>query len=256
VRKVIVAASMSSYGEGNYTCSEHGTVRPGLRPDAQLEVCDWELYCPICKSLLTPIPTDEKAERQSNSVYAISKSTQEDLVLNIGKTYGIPSVALRYFNVYGPRQSLSNPYTGVAAICMSRIKAGNPPIIYEDGNQSRDFISVYDIVRANLLALQGSDADYLGINLGTGSPVSIAGVAKTIANLYGSDVGIEVRNRFRKGDVRHCYADNRLAKRVLHWQAEVGFEEGMRELIEASREVESIDRYAEAEKELRDRGIV
>lgn len=258
IRKIIVAASMSSYGEGNYMCKKHGVVRPGLRSEEQLKNSDWDLYCPKegCHNRLTPVPTDEKAERQSNSIYAITKATQEDLVLNIGKTYGIPAIALRYFNVYGPRQSLSNPYTGVAAIFMSRIKSGNPPIIYEDGLQARDFISINDVARANLLALESDAANFLGINIGTGLPVSILEVAKTIANLYGSKAEPEIRRKFRKGDVRNCYADITLAKKVLNWHPLVSFEDGMNELIEASRNIESTDNYSKAEQELKDKGII
>jgi len=166
IQKLVVAASMSSYGEGLFNCEDCGHVRPPLRTEAQMKTQDWNNYCPACEKVLTPLSTPEIAEQHCNSVYAITKKVQEDLVLNIGRTYNIPVVALRYFNVYGPRQSLSNPYTGVAAIFLSRIKNGNRPVVYEDGLQTRDFISVHDIVQANLLALESAKGDYESLNVG------------------------------------------------------------------------------------------
>jgi len=159
VRKLIVAASMSSYGEGAYTCTACGPCRPSLRPEEQMAKGAWEPVCPHCGVPVSPVPTPEEAALHCNSIYALTKKDQEEMCLLIGKTYGIPVVSLRYFNVYGPRQSLSNPYTGVAAIFMSRIKNDRAPVIYEDGLQTRDFVSIEDVVRANLLAMECSEAD-------------------------------------------------------------------------------------------------
>jgi len=160
VKKLIVASSQSTYGEGSYKCKKCGIVEPGLRTEEQMAKQDWELHCHSCNEVLEPIPTPETKKQDINSIYALSKLDQEKMCSMIGKVYGISTVSLRYYNVYGPRQSLSNPYTGVAAIFMSRIKNNNQPIIYEDGLQTRDFVSVHDIVQANMLAMEKSLADF------------------------------------------------------------------------------------------------
>jgi dTDP-L-rhamnose 4-epimerase len=257
VRKVVVAASMSSYGEGLYLCEATGkTHRPGLRPIEQMQRCEWEPRCPDCSEPLKPIPTPETEVFQPNSIYAMTKAHQEEMVLNIGSTYGIPSVSTRFFNVYGPRQSLSNPYTGVSAIFMSRIKNNNAPVVYEDGQQSRDFISVHDVAEA-LFRIKDSDAlDYRAVNVGTGNPLPIADVARTIAKVCGKDIEPDIQHKFRKGDVRHCYADNTKLGRELGWRQKVSFEEGIRELVEWSEQVEAEDQFEKAAAELKSKGLV
>ncbi len=256
VRKIIVAASMSSYGEGCYRCEAHGIVRPPLRTPEQMARQEWGLFCPECGSPLTAVPTDETAAYHPNSVYAITKQVQEELILNFGRTYDVPAVGLRYFNAYGPRQSLSNPYTGVAAIFLSRLKNGNPPVVYEDGLQTRDFVSVHDVVQANLLALERDLGGPASFNIGTGDPRSIASIAETLADLLEVDIRPEATKTFRKGDVRHCYADISRAKEQLGFKPRVRFEDGMRELIQWSLEAESADRLDEAVEELKRRGLV
>src|SRR3989338_8986047 len=254
VQKIIVAASMSSYGEGGYRCATCGDLRPPTRPEAQLAKKQWELLCPQCKAILTPIPISETAERQCQSMYALSKMDQEEMVLNFGKTYGIPAVALRYFNVYGPRQSLSNPYTGVAAIFMSRIKNNRSPVVYEDGLQTRDFISVHDIVEANILAMTKSEANEGAFNVGSGQKLSILDIANVLIELYGSSIRPQVTCRFRKGDIRHCIADISKVKTKLGFKPKVSFQEGMKELIHYSQEGEAIDLFDQASQELKTRG--
>ena len=256
VERMIIASSMSIYGEGRGRCRKCGEVTPHLREEAQMSQGDWELHCPLCGEVLEPIPTDEESEIQCNSVYAITKKAQEEMVMNIGLTYGITTVALRYFNVYGPRQSLSNPYTGVCAIFLSRIKNDRTPVIYEDGNQSRDFVSVHDIVQAHMLALEKEEADFHVFNVGTGRAVSIREVAEVLVKLYGKTITSQVASKYRKGDIRHCFADISKIKRILAFEPRVSFEDGMRELIEWSREVEATDRFDIAAQELRDRGLV
>ncbi|MFH1125634.1 MAG: SDR family NAD(P)-dependent oxidoreductase [Candidatus Altiarchaeota archaeon] len=160
VKKVIVASSMSIYGEGTYDCARHGTIYPKLRTQEQLKKHDWELKCPECGEKIRPMPTPEEKPLQPTSIYAITKRDQEEMCLAVGNAYGIPTVALRYFNVYGPRQALSNPYTGVAAIFSSRIKNNNPPLIFEDGMQARDFVYVTDVAEANMLVIGKKSADY------------------------------------------------------------------------------------------------
>lgn len=256
LRKLIVAASMSSYGEGCYQCDQHCLVRPHLRSREQMESQQWEPVCPVCAGPIRPIPTPEEAVQYCNSIYAFTKKDQEDMVLNIGRTYSIPSVAVRFFNVYGPRQSLSNPYTGVAAIFMSRIKNNNPPVIYEDGKQTRDFVSVHDIVDALILCMEKPEADYEVFNVGSGNPLTIAGIAERLAKIYGKSILPEITRKFRKGDVRHCFADIRKITDKLGWKPKVSFEQGMLELIEWSRGQEATDKFEQATQELKDRGIV
>jgi dTDP-L-rhamnose 4-epimerase len=256
VKKMMVAASMSEYGEGLYACEKCGPVEPSLRTEAQMAKGDFEQHCPSCSAELTPVPTPETKHLDCNSVYALTKKDQEELVLMMGKAYGIKAVALRYFNVFGPRQSLSNPYTGVAAIFMSRIKNGNRPVIYEDGLQSRDFVSVRDIARANILAMEKSAADYEVFNVGTGNPLSIKQVAEKLAELQDSDIKPEITSKFRKGDVRHCFADISKIKSKLGYSPSVLFEDGMREIIEWSQGVKAIDKFEQAAQELKKKGLI
>lgn len=255
VKKIIVASSMSTYGEGMYKCSKCGNVKPPLRTLENVEGGKWDFNCPCCDSILKPIPTPESTPQACNNIYAISKKTQEEMVITFGQTYKIPTVAFRYFNVYGPRQSLSNPYTGVAAIFMSRIKNNHKPVIFEDGNQSRDFVSVHDIVQANMLAMEKSEADYEIFNVGTGKSVSISQVAETLAELYGKKIKPELTGQFRKGDVRHCYSSIAKIKAVLGYKPKVDFKDGMKELIEWARNAEAIDKFDEAKKELESKGL-
>ncbi len=255
VRKLIVASSMSIYGEGAYECEDCGEVYPKLREEEQFMRREWEMKCPYCGKIVKPIPTSEDKPLHPTSIYAITKRDQEEMCLAIGRAYGIPTVALRYFNIYGPRQSLSNPYTGVCAIFSSRIKNNNPPIIFEDGLQTRDFISVHDIVAANLLVMNSSNADYEVYNVGTGKPISIIDVAITLIGLYGKNLKPEVVNKYRSGDIRHCYAD--ISKiRKLGFEPKVSFKEGMRELVEWGKTQEAVDMTEKAYKELKERGLV
>jgi dTDP-L-rhamnose 4-epimerase len=256
VKKVLVASSMSTYGEGNYKCENCGIIHPKLRSEQQMEKGDFEMHCPECKTVIKPIPTKEAKLQDTTSIYAITKKDQEDMVMNIGKSYGIPSVALRYFNVYGPRQSLSNPYTGVAAIFISKIKNNNPPIIYEDGLQTRDFVSVHDIVKANILAMENKAADYEIFNVGNGKQITILEIASTIAKLFGKDIKPLITNKFRKGDIRHCFSDISKIKNKLDFKPEISFGDGMKELINWSLKQKSEDKFDTATKELKEKGLI
>jgi len=258
VKKLIIASSMSIYGEGKYHCEKCGVVYPKLRPKEQLMTRDWEMKCPVCGSTAMPMPTDEEKPLHSTSIYAITKKDQEEMCLSIGQAYGIPTVALRYFNAYGSRQALSNPYTGVCAIFSCRIRNNNPPVIFEDGLQSRDFISVYDVVRANLLVMEKSSANYEIFNVGTGVPTSIKGVAETMIHVNGSDVSPVIENRYREGDIRHCYADISKIIKKIGFEPKVEFEEGMRELSEwvnAQPSCDIEDQFEKAKKELEERKL-
>jgi len=256
VKKIIIAASMSSYGEGTYKCNKCGLVsRPLLRDERMLRKRDYNVYCPNCASKVEPVPTQEESKQNSNSIYAIGKKEQEEMILTFGKSYNIPSVALRYFNVYGPRQSLSNPYNGVAAIFLSRIKNNKPPLINEDGLQTRDFVHVADVTAANIACLEDSRADYQIFNVGSGIPITIADVANTLIRLLKSGVKPEVTHKVRKLDVRHCFADITKIKKLLGWSPRIRFEDGMRRLIEWSKDEKAIDTVDHAMAQLKKRGL-
>lgn len=247
VRKVVVASSMSIYGEGLYRCGACGPVEPVLRSDGDLKRRRWDFACPCCGSPIAPTGTPEEKTLRATSIYAISKKDQEEITLTLGRAYKLPSVAMRFFNVYGTRQSLSNPYTGVAAIFSSRIKNGNPPLVYEDGNQTRDFINVKDIVAALLLVKDTPKADYDYFNVGTGKPTSVLQIATTLSELYGAEPKVTIKNEYRAGDIRHCYAD--ISKiRAIGFDPSVDFKDGMRELVEWGREEESVDMVSKADR--------
>ena len=247
IRKVIVASSMSIYGEGAYRCDNCGPFEPVERSEEDLKNRIWEYSCPKCSRALKPVATREEKTLRSNSIYAISKKDQEEIVLVLGKAYKLPSVALRFFNVYGPRQSLSNPYTGVCAIFQSRIKNNHPALIYEDGLQTRDFVSVKDIVAANILVMNSEKADYQYFNVGTGKPTSILDIAKTLSRLYGKEPKIVIKNEYRIGDIRHCFADISKIQKI-GFKPSVDFDDGMREMVEWGKGAKSVDMVNEADK--------
>lgn len=250
IQKIVVASSMSIYGEGSYVCPEHGLVAPRPRGQEQMAERRWEMECPSCGGQVTARATREDKPLVPTSVYATTKRDQEELVLEFGQAYDVPAVALRYFNVYGERQALSNPYTGVAAIFASSLLNGNAPRVFEDGKQSRDFTHVSDIVAANLLALRSDAANGGSFNVGTGIPTSIERVAVVLAEKLGVDVGIELLGMSRAGDIRHCYADIELTKSTLGFEPRVTFEDGMEELAKWLQGEHAEDRGAAALEEL------
>lgn len=254
VKKIIVASSMSVYGEGAYNCPQCGKFSPELRTDVQLKTGDWQMHCSSCLQVAKPIPTKEDKPLTPTSVYAFSKRHQEELCLLVARTYRMPTVALRYFNIYGPRQALSNPYTGVCAIFSARIKNNHRPIIYEDGLQTRDFIHVSDIVNANLLVMDNPQADYKALNVGSGKPTSILEVAQTLSNLCGKDIEPEIVSKYRAGDIRHCFAD-RSAIESLGFQPRIDFARGMRDLASWSKTITAEDKVEAANRELEIRGL-
>jgi dTDP-L-rhamnose 4-epimerase len=255
LEKMLVASSMSIYGEGLYECPDCGPVTPGLRDEQQLAGRLWEPLCPSCGRECSPLPTSESKRLIPTSVYAVTKRDQEELFIAVGAAYGIPAVALRFFNVYGTRQALSNPYTGVGAIFASRLLNGEPPVIFEDGMQSRDFIHVSDIARAVLRSLE-SDASGVALNVGTGRATSIMEMAGALAAHMGRPLDFIVRNEFRAGDIRHCYADIALAGKTLGFSASVTLEEGVPDLVEWVSGQTSVDMVKQAVGELSDRGLV
>ena len=230
--KLIVASSMSIYGEGQYVCSACGKAAfPPVRPVAQLRNAQWELHCDACHNVLVPQATNENKPSEINSIYALSKRDQEELCLIYGRTYGIPVTALRFFNIYGTRQALSNPYTGVAAIFAARLINNQAPLVFEDGEQMRDFVSVHDIVRANMLAMERAESNDQVVNIGCGKPITIRRVAEILAAALGKPELVPViTQKYRAGDIRHCYADLTRARMLLGYEPQVTHEEGFREL--------------------------
>jgi len=250
VKKMLVASSMTAYGEGMYTCPKCKLVQqPQLRDIKNLEQKIWEPLCRSCDTQLKPIPTPEETRLTSPSVYSITKKTQEELFISIGKAYQIPSVALRFFNAFGTRQSLSNPYCGVAAIFLSRVKNKQPPLLNEDGLQTRDFVHVRDIASAITLCLENSEADYEVFNIGSGIPTPIAEVARICLTLYNSKLTPEITGKFRSFDIRHCFADISKLKK-LGWQPTISFAQGIQEVYDWSKTEVAVDLVDEAMQEL------
>jgi dTDP-L-rhamnose 4-epimerase len=255
IEKLVVASSMSIYGEGQYKCESCGEAAPRLRPVEQLRAKQWETLCERCGAELSPVPTSEEKPLQAPSFYALSKKDQEEMCLLFGRTYALPVVSLRYFNIYGIRQALSNPYTGVAAIFGARLLNDRAPMIFEDGKQMRDFVSVHDVVRANLLAMEKSGADGCALNIGSGSPISISEVAGTLTRSMGKSFPSEITGKYRSGDIRHCFGDITAAKRLLGYTPKYSFEDGVRELVEWLQSQQAEDRGAEMMQQLKTFGL-
>jgi dTDP-L-rhamnose 4-epimerase len=259
VRRLVVASSMSIYGEGLYRDAD-GRLVPGTERELdRLKAHDWEVRDDSGDSPapLTPVPTPESKAPCLSSVYALSKYDQERMCLMFGRAYSIPTVALRFFNVYGTRQALSNPYTGVLAIFASRLLNGNPPLIFEDGNQKRDFVHVSDVARACRLALEVKEtARDQVFNIGSGRQYTVLEIAAAMAKVLGrEDLKPEVTGKYRVGDIRHCFADTSLAQRVLGYKPQMPLEAGLIELSSWLEGQVACDRVAEAREELAARGL-
>ena len=242
VEKIIVASSMSIYGEGRYISPRDGRAyAPPVRSVEQLRRGEWEVSVGD-SGPLRPVPTDESKPSEINSMYALSKRDQEELCMIYGRTYGLPVTALRFFNIYGTRQALSNPYTGVAAIFAARMINGQAPLVFEDGEQQRDFVSVHDIVRANLLAMDRPESDGQVINIGSGDPVSIRRVAELLSGALGIALEPIITGKYRAGDIRHCYADISRARALLGYEPQVSHQEGFFELAQWLQSQEAEDK--------------
>lgn len=253
VEKLVVASSMSIYGEGLYKDNE-GNIRMECERELEdLKNDKWEMY--ENGKELNPVPTPEDKKPNLSSVYALSKYDQERLCLMTGKAYNIPTTALRFFNVYGTRQALSNPYTGVLAIFASRLLNDNAPMIFEDGKQKRDFIHVKDVARACRLAMETPAANGEVLNIGSGNQYSITHIANKLAEVMKKDITPEVTGKYRVGDIRHCFADTTKTKEVLDFQPEIEFEEGLFELAEWLKDQIATDNVSQASNELSSRGL-
>ncbi|HEU4496239.1 MAG TPA: SDR family NAD(P)-dependent oxidoreductase [Flavobacterium sp.] len=254
VQKLVVASSMSIYGEGLYQDNSGAVIQECSRSLADLKNQDWEMY-DDAKNPLKPLPTPEDKKPNLSSVYALSKYDQERLCLTIGQAYNIPTTALRFFNVYGTRQALSNPYTGVLAIFASRLLNNNAPMIFEDGNQKRDFVHVRDVARACRLALEKPEANGEVINIGSGNQYTIKYIADKLAKVMDKDITATVNGKYRVGDIRHCFADLSKAKALLGYEPQVDFEDGLRELAAWLEGQIAVDSVSQATEELASRGL-
>ena len=256
IKKIVVASSQAVYSEGAATCPEHGLVFPEVRPIAQLQRGDWTVHCPICGAATTTAPTPERAPVGGETVYGLTKVDQEKLVLLWGKQIGIPTVALRYSCTYGPRQSIFNPYTGVIAIFCTRLLNDLPPVLYEDGEQTRDFSFVEDIARANLLAAESDQLDGLPVNVGSGAGVSIRKIAEQISEALDIHIAPEVNGEFRPGEMRHLTSDTTRIT-AAGYTPQVDLANGIRRYLDWIRQQSDVrDYFSEAANILRSKGIV
>jgi dTDP-L-rhamnose 4-epimerase len=256
VRKVVLASSQAVYDEGAYRCPEHGRFYGTTRSVARLERGDYDVHCPVCDAAATPVPTDEEAPIGGENVYAISKFAQERLVLTWGRATGVPVVALRYSCTYGPRQSVFNPYTGVIAIFCTRLLNDQPPLVYEDGRQSRDFVYVEDVAHANLVVACDDRADGRVFNVGTGQATEIGALARTLAAKLDKPIAPVIPGEYRPGEMRALVSDvSRLAG--LGFRPRVDLETGIDRYLDWIRGQGSLkDYFAAAERLLRRKGVV
>jgi dTDP-L-rhamnose 4-epimerase len=255
VERFVVASSMSIYGEGLCRSIDGSTVAPAERPTVQLKKAEWELTDNQGR-LLEPLPTPETKQPTLSSIYALNKYAQERMCLITGKAYGIPTLALRFFNVFGPHQALSNPYTGVLAIFAARLLNNRPPLVFEDGLQRRDFVHVHDVARACLLALESDQSNDV-FNVGSGQSRTIQSVARDLARVMGRPtISPEITGKYRAGDIRHCFADIEKSRALLGFEPRIGFEGGLDELARYLADQIAEDRAENATQELLRRGLV
>jgi dTDP-L-rhamnose 4-epimerase len=255
IRKVVVASSQAVYGEGRHRCSAHGVQYPPHRGLGQLECGAWDLTCPQCGQPMVPLPTDEEVVNPHNQ-YAISKYTQEITALRLGERYEIPTVAVRYSITQGPRQSPYNAYSGILRIFTTRLLSGLPPVIYEDGKQLRDYGSVYDAARANLLVLEDSRADYRSFNIGSGQPISVLEYARLLMQTMGVEMEPVIAGQFRLGDTRHIVSDVS-AMRSLGWEPQVPLPVIMAQYVDWCRPQQHLEPSSvEADQVMQAMGVV
>jgi dTDP-L-rhamnose 4-epimerase len=256
IKKIVVASSQAVYSEGAGNCPRHGLVFPDVRPVEQLKRGDWSVRCPVCGEPTTSVPTPENAPIGGETVYGLTKVDQEKLVLLWGKQVGIPTVALRYSCTYGPRQSIFNPYTGVIAIFCTRLLNDLPPVLYEDGEQTRDFSFVEDIARANLLAATSDRLDGLPVNVGSGKGITVREIAQRVSDALGIKLDPEINGEFRPGEMRHLTSGTDRA-RAAGYEPQIDMEEGIGRYLAWIRSQSDVrDYFSEAAETLRRKGIV
>ncbi|HAS91572.1 MAG TPA: epimerase [Clostridiales bacterium] len=256
VRKVIVASSRAVYGEGKYKCCNHGVVYPGPRSEKDMSKSDFEVKCPLCNEIVELMPTDEDSKLQPTSVYGYTKKAQEELCMLVGKSINIPIVVFRFQNVYGPGQSLRNPYTGILSIFSTRIKNGNDLNIFEDGHETRDFVYIDDVINAVILGIESEQGNFQSFNVGSGEKIDVLTVAKTLVCKYAKHVEINISGNFRLGDIRHNLADLTKINKLLGYKPKIKFKEGISNFINwvENQNIE-IDNYEASIEEMRKKGL-
>lgn len=256
VKKLVVASSRAVYGEGKYSCANHGIFYPRARSSNDMSAGRFGLRCPACGEFGDMLPTDEKTPVNPSSIYGISKLNQEQMVLTMGQALGISALAFRYQNVYGPGQSLSNPYTGILSIFSTRIRNGKGINLFEDGMESRDFVYIDDVVAATVSGIEHEAPIVDVFNVGSGVATDVATVAATLQRLYGRQVPTEVSGQFRVGDIRHNVADLAKVWEKLDYRPSVGFEEGLQRFTAwVAGEAVQADRYEESLREMKEKGL-
>lgn len=256
VEKIVLASSRAVYGEGKYECERCGIVYPPQRELRQIKNKDWELKCPYCKKSIKALPTNENSPLNPGSIYAVTKQTQEQLISNICKSFKIPFVILRYQNVYGPRQSLNNPYTGILSIFSTRIMNNEPPLIFEDGKESRDFVYIDDVIQATMLAIENKKLKESVFNVGTGRKISVQEVANILMRKFNSTLKPKIIEKGRIGDIRSCYADLTQIEKILGYKPKYNIEMGLVNFVDWVKSQPSFtDLSGKASKELKRRGL-
>jgi len=256
IQKMIIASSRAIYGEGKYFCKEHSFVFPEHRKNDDMANGDFEVKCPICGKNVSLLATDEESKIHPSSIYGITKQNQEQMVMLMGKSLNIPAVAFRYQNVYGPGQSLTNPYTGIISIFSSLIKNNKAINIFEDGKESRDFIYIDDVVKATILGIEKKEADFQIFNVGTGKSTSVLSVANELKKIYNCAVDIQISGNYRIGDIRHNFADMAKIQQELSFSPEYTFKAGINRFANwANNQSVSADKYTESIKEMKEKGL-
>lgn len=256
VKRVVVAESRAIYGEGKYHCEKCGDVYPTERKDEDMAKGDFECHCPKCGGKVTLVATTEDSAIHPSSVYGIGKQVQGQLVHLICKNIGVESVSYRYQNVYGPGQSLTNPYTGILSIFSTRIKNHKEINIFEDGLESRDFVYIDDVVNATIAGMEVPGANGHVFNIGTGIATDVLTVAKTLCKHYGIEVPLNVSGNYRLGDIRHNYADITLAKTILGFEPKWSFDRGIKQFTEwVNLQELQKDNYEASLEEMKQKGL-
>ncbi|SNR14903.1 NAD-dependent epimerase/dehydratase family protein [Tenacibaculum jejuense] len=257
VKKIIIASSRSIYGEGKYESSKHGIVYPKERDERDMLKGDFNVKCPYSNENVKLLPTDEESKIHPSSIYGITKQVQEQMCMVVGKSIGVPVVAFRYQNVYGPGQSLSNPYTGILSIFSTRIKNGNNINVFEDGQESRDFVYIDDVVDATILGIEKQEANFNVFNVGSGKRTSVVTVAKTLRRNYNSKTEIKVSGNFRLGDIRDNYADLTKIEKLLNFTPKISFEEGISRFTNwVNQQDIKNDKFDESIREMKEKGLL
>lgn len=256
VSKLIVASSRSIYGEGKFSCERHGIVYPTARIDTDMANKDFEVKCPNCGGELVMLPTDEKSAIHPTSVYGFTKQAQEQLCMIVGKSIDLPVVAFRFQNVYGPGQSLKNPYTGILSIFSTRIKNGNDINVFEDGLETRDFVYIDDVTDAVILSIEDDQANFEIFNVGSGEKTDVITVANTLKEKYNSSVNVQISGNYRLGDIRHNLGDLTFIKEKIGFEPKVSFKQGISNFVDwvEKQEIES-DNYDKSIQEMKDKGL-